>query len=114
MESAARFGQESDARTLLEAVGNGADLLAFLFSPRRSGQRRPAAMALAPTRVDLVSSTGGQRVELAAVSAVRLTLSPLVGRLSFGQRVGLSYPAPLADQGAAFVRLARRALADLP
>ncbi len=112
-EPAARFGQEAAARTLLERVGDGGDLLGFLFSPRRPGQHRPAAIALAPAAVTLMGHHGGQRVDLATVTAIRLTLSPLVGRLSFGPRVALSYPAPLADLGAAFVRLARRALANL-
>ncbi len=113
-EPAARFEQEADARRLLERVGNGADLLAFLFSPRRPGQRSAVAIALAPGRIELVGGAGGRRTDLATVPAVRLTLSPLVGRLSFGPRAAISYPAPLAHQGAAFVRLARRALANLP
>lgn len=112
-EPAGRFGQASDATRLLGAVRDEADPLAFLYSPRRAGQRRAAAIALTPTTIELVGVVGERRLELAAVAAVSLTLSPLVGRLSFGSRVALSYPAPLAEQGAGLVRLTRRALANL-
>lgn len=113
-ETAARFGQGAEARTLLEAARRGGDVLAFLFSPRRPGQRFPAGLALREDRLELASGTHRASLELAAAPAISLTLSPLVGRLSFGSSVTLAYPAPLMEHSAAFARLARKALANLP
>lgn len=112
-ETAARFGQESEARALFAAASQRGKVLAFLFSPRRPGHRAPAAIVLRPTTVEAAGGTDGG-VELGEVAAISFTLSPLVGRLSFGSRVALTYPAPLSDRGAALVRLARKVIANLP
>jgi hypothetical protein len=113
-ETASRFGQEPVARSLLQAARRDGDVLAFLFSPRRPGHRDPAAVVLRPTGVELTSDPRRGSVELDAVSAISLTLSPLVGRLDVGSTIAFAYPAPLLADGAAFARLARKALANLP
>ena len=112
--AAARFGQEADAARLLDAAGAHGEVLAFLFSPRRPGQRHPAAMAVHPTEVEVVADGRRRQTGLDSIGVVSLTLSPLVGRLSFGAGVELTYPAPLAERAAAVVRLARKLLADAP
>jgi hypothetical protein len=112
-ETAARFGQEPEARALLEAAARRGPVLAFLFSPRRSGKRAPSALVLRPTAVERVGGAEAQ-VDLREVPAISVTLSPLVGRLSFGSRIEISYPAPLVDRGGALMRLARRTMANLP
>jgi hypothetical protein len=111
-ETAARFGQEADARRLRETALGADEVLAFLFAPRRPGHRLAAALILRPGGVELASADRRTALELGEVLAISLTLSPLVGRLSFGARVGISYPAPLVDRGSAFVRLARKAIAN--
>lgn len=113
VDTAARFGQEAEAAALLAAASEQGEPLAFLFSPRRPGQRHPAAIALRAGEVLLAQRGNVRAVDLASVSSLRLTLSPLVGHLSAGSAVALAYPAPLMDRGAAFARLARRALANL-
>ena len=110
-EPAARFGQAAEAQALHEAAARPGGLLAFLFSPRRPGQRDPAALVLRETEV-VLARTEPERACLSEVIAISLTLSPLVGRLSVTPAIGLSYPAPLAEHGAAFTRLSRRALAN--
>ena len=113
-ENAARYGQAAEAGALLDAARGDGDVLAFLFSPGRSEQRRPAALVLRPTVVELRSADRQSVVRFDEVTAVALTLSPLVGRLAFGQPVALGYPAPLGAHAAALVRLARRVIANLP
>ncbi len=111
-ETAARYGQEAEACALLDVARDEGDLLAVLFSPRRQEQRSPAALVLRPNVVELRSAARRSAVAFDDVTAVLLTLSPLVGRLAFGDRIALTYPAPLAAHGAAFVRLARKAIAN--
>ena len=112
-EAAARFDQEPVARRGYETAAAEGIVSAFLFSPRRPGQPWPAALILRPTLVELDRRDRRRRVHLADVVTIGLTLSALVCRLSVGPEIGLTYPAPLADRGAAFVRLARRALANV-
>jgi hypothetical protein len=112
-EPAARFEQEEEARLRYEAAAARGDVSAFLFSPSRPGQRWSAALILRPTVVELHGRDRGRSLALGDVLAISLTLSPLAGRLSLGPGYGMSYPAPLADRAAAFVRVARRALANV-
>jgi len=112
-ESAARFGQETEAHKLLDRALAQGEVLAFLFSPNRPGQRFASALILRPDSLELASANGTSSLTLAEVPAVSLTLSPLVGRLAFGPGMGLSYPAPLINRGAELVRLARKAIANL-
>ncbi len=111
-DAAARFDQESVARRGYEAAAADGAVSAFLFSPSRPGQRSPAALILRPTAVELDVRDRRRAIGLADVVTINVTLSVLVGRLSVGPGVAITYPAPLADRGAAFVRLARRALAN--
>jgi hypothetical protein len=112
-ESAARFGQDAEARNLLDVAAKRGEVLAFLFSPRRPGQHAAAALVLRRTAIEFASADRTIILALDQVSAVQHTLSPLVGRLGFGATVGLTYPAPLVEGGASLVRLARKALANL-
>lgn len=111
LEPGARFGQAAEAQALHDAAAERGAVLAFLFSPRRPGQRDPAALVLREIEIELACGDT-QRTRLTDVIAISLTLSPLVGKLSVTREVALTYPAPLIDRGAAFTRLARRALAD--
>ncbi|MGH2465153.1 MAG: hypothetical protein ACRDGI_06805 [Candidatus Limnocylindrales bacterium] len=110
---ATRFDQEQVARREYEGAGANGEVLAFLFSPSRPGQRWPASLIPRPTHVELAAHGQRRAIALADVVSIKLTLSVLVGRLSVGPDIGVTYPAPLADRGTAFVRMARRALANL-
>ncbi len=113
-EAAGRFGQEAEARALFDAAADiGEGVLGFLFSPRRPGQRAPAAIALTSERVVLLGPAPAD-VSLRAAAEVTETLSPLVGRIGVARDVRLTYPAPLVDRGARFVRNVRRAMAAMP
>ena len=111
-DTAARYGQDAEAAALLDAARADGEVLAFLFSPRRPEQRSAAALVLHPDLVEFLSAERRSAVPLDEVTAIELTLSPLVGRLAFKDRIELTYPAPLAAHGAALVRLARRAIAN--
>jgi hypothetical protein len=111
-EPASRFGQADVARRLYEDAQREGEVLAFLFSPSRPGQERAAALVLRRDRLERREPEGRQAVPLSDLAALRLVLSPLVGEAG-GVPGGpvLRYPAPLAQEGAALVRLARRVLA---
>jgi hypothetical protein len=87
-------------------------VLSFLYSPRRPDQRDPAALVLRDAFVELLGPAP-RTVALADVTAISSTLSPLVGGLDFGAGVKIVYPGSIADGGAAFARLARRAMANV-
>lgn len=108
----APFGQVAEARALHDAAVGEGEVLAFQFSPRRKGQRSPEALVLRPRAVEVGGGRRSARLALGRIASISLTLSPLVGRLSFGPGVAITYPAPLAEHGAALTRLARRAIAD--
>jgi hypothetical protein len=108
------FGQVDEARNLLREAGQADQILAFVYSPRRPGQKVPAGLVLRATELQLVNPGGERRVPLEAISALAITLSPLVARikaLAGSHELSLTYPAPAAAEGAAFVRLSRRVLA---
>lgn len=69
-------------------------------------------------RDDEITCTSGdatQRVGIEEIAALQITLSALVGRLVVVGRssaVDLRFPAPLAGGAAAWLRSARRALAN--
>jgi len=107
-----RFDQRADADQLRARVDQP---LGFLFSPRREGQRRPAAVALTRDAAHLLGPRAHARLPLARVHAVRLVLSPLVGRLALvadEPPLELVFPATFARSAAALVRLARRLIAN--
>jgi hypothetical protein len=112
-EAAARYGQEAEAQSLFDAANSDGVVLGFLYSPSRPGQKQAAAIALLEGRVMAVGPRP-RVVDLSALASVEETLSPLVGRINLGQQVRLTYPSPLVDRGARFVRQTRRALAMAP
>jgi len=112
--SAARFGQQTEADSLLGRV-RGRDLMAFAYSPRRPGQPRSCGLALTAGTLELIAPTAAASVSLADVSGLRLTLSPLATRfatLGRGKGVEIAFPGPLAGEIASLARLARRAMAN--
>jgi hypothetical protein len=113
VQAAARFGQEAEALRLFESAAGRGDVVAFLFSPRRSGQRSPTALILRSTEIELDGGRVDVGMRFTDIGAIRVTLSPLIGRIAAGSDLEFTYPAPLADRAAAFVRLARRALANV-
>jgi hypothetical protein len=114
-EAAARFGQLDEARAMQEMARREAgDVLAFLFSPRREGQRRPLGLWLSAESIGLIGPRPG-RATIPALVEIGMTLSPLSARIrvvASGAAMDFPYPGPLAAQGAAFLRLARRLWAN--
>ena len=111
VEAAARFGQQAEAQALAQAAARRGEVLAMLFNPRRPGQRSPVALALYAGEVVLLGRESRLATPLAQVAAITLTMSALVGRVGFEPGVRTTYPAPLMDVAATFVRSARRLLA---
>jgi hypothetical protein len=112
-ETAERYGQAADADQLHRAAAAGGEILAFLYAPRREAQRAPAALVLRQSAAELVTATSHRVLSLRTVRSIRMTISPIVGLVGFSQEVAVSYPGPLAEPAAAFVRLARRVMAGL-
>lgn len=109
----ARFKQEREALALYDAAQRTGDVLGFMFSPRRPGQRSAAALVVRTAAVELIGRELRQAIPLDQVAALAVTLSPLSGRIATHPGIGLTFPAPMMDRGAAFVRLTRRALAGV-
>ena len=116
-ETAERFHQLEEARTLREAARHEAgEILAFVYSPRREGQRQSAGLWLSPREVGVVGPRP-ERLSLSELRSVGVVLSPLVARVTLrgsGRTIIFTYPAPLAVRGAALVRLLRRLWANGP
>ena len=111
---AARFGQSDLARSLF-ARADVDEPLAFIFSPRRDGQRHAMAVVLASDQVVIVGEDEARRIPLATACMLQSTISPLIGRFAIGladRSHAITYPAPLRPMGMPFMRLARRALAN--
>ena len=115
-ELAGRFGQADEAasvsRRLEERIG---PLDAFLYSPRRQGQRQPAALGLGRESLALIRGRIVDTVAIGSLGAIKLAMSPLVGRIALrtpGRELTLTYPAPLGAVAAHLVRLTRRAWAN--
>lgn len=111
VETATRYGQAVEAEQLHRAAQAGGEVLGFLYAPRRERQPEAASLILRRSQVELLTARARVVRQLDAVRSVRVTLSPLVGRIDFGDGLAISYPAPLATSAAALVRLARRLLA---
>lgn len=106
------FGQEIEADRLRGMVG---EPLGFVFSPRRDGQRTAAGMAVDRGAVHLLSGSAQRTSALAGVHAVRLVLSPLIGRVAVvggDAPLELVFPATFSRSAANFVRLVRRLAAN--
>jgi hypothetical protein len=107
------FGQAVEADAILADARATGPVRAFLYSPRRQGQKQGAALVLRDTTVEIIGPAGSRSHALGDTDAITVALSPLIGHVGFGRGFGLAYPAPLVAQGATFVRQARRALADI-
>ncbi len=116
-ETAERFRQLDEARALQEAARREAgELLAFVYSPRREGQRQPLGLWLSPDEVGVVGPRP-ERLSLSELRSVGMVLSPLIARVTLrgaSRTLTFTYPAPLAVHGAALVRLLRRLWANGP
>ena len=115
-DAAARFGQLDDARSMLATARREADVLGFLYSPRREGQLRPLGLWLSPVEVGLVGSKDARRrVGLASLTDVQMSLSPLSAAVtvrSAEASIQFPYPGPLGAHAAAFIKLLRRCWAN--
>jgi hypothetical protein len=116
-ETAERFRQLDEARALREAARREAgDLLAFVYSPRREGQRQPLGLWLSLREVGVVGPRP-ERLSLCELRSVGMVLSSLIARVTLrgaSRTLTFTYPAPLAIHGAALVRLLRRLWANGP
>ena len=114
-ESAVRFHQLDEARTLQEAARREAgELLAFVYSPRREGQARALGLWLSPSMVGVVGPKP-ERLAIGELRSVGVVLSPLIARVTLRgteRTLTFTYPAPLAAHGARLVRLLRRLWAN--
>jgi len=116
-ETAGRFRQLDEARALQEAARHEAgELLAFVYSPRREGQRHALGLWLSRREVGVVGPRP-ERLPLNELRSVSVVLSPLVARVTLrgtDRTLTFTYPASLAVHGAALVRLLRRLWANGP
>jgi hypothetical protein len=110
-EAPARFGQAAEAEVLHKIARRDGAVLGFLFSPRRPGQKRPAALVLRPSRFSVLGPHPSEDLDLDRVVSLSATLSPLVGRVGAPPGLEITVPAPLMERGAELLRLARRVLA---
>jgi hypothetical protein len=115
-ETAARFGRLEEGLEMLEAARREAgQVKAFLFSPRREGQRRSLGLWLAPDAIGLLGPKPA-RIPLASLTGVRMSLSPLSAAIairSAAGTIGFPYPGSLTVHGAAFVKLLRSMWANV-
>lgn len=77
--------------------------------------RRSSLLALDDAGIELRTGEQVERIGLDDVASLGITLSALVGRLVVtgrSSRIDLRFPAPLAGGAAAWLRSARRAVAN--
>ncbi len=109
------FGQADEARQAVEAERQGGKVVAAFFDPRRSGVRVASLLSLGDDAVTLRTGGAIERIGTEDVMALGITLSALVGRLRIIGRtsaIDLRFPAPLATGAAAWLRAARRVVAN--
>lgn len=109
------FGQADEALAALAAARRDGPVIAALYDPRRPGTRRASLLVLHETGAALRSAGGSVAVARESTAALGLTLSPLLGRLTVvgrGATIDLRFPAPLAGSAAAWLRAARRVVAN--
>ncbi len=109
------FGQAEDARLAVEAARAMRPIAAAFFDPRRTRVRRSSLLALDDAGIELRTGEQVERIGLDDVASLGITLSALVGRLVVtgrSSRIDLRFPAPLAGGAAAWLRSARRAVAN--
>lgn len=114
-ETAERFGQKAEALALQTAARDRAgELLAFIYSPRREGQRHALGLWLSPGSVGVLGPRP-ETIPLCELAEVAISLSPLTARIALraaNRSIAFPYPGPLAAYGATFVRELRRAWAN--
>jgi hypothetical protein len=118
IEPADRYHQATEATERianLRRLAEPTPVLAAFYAPRRERVKQSVAVAL--TAEEVLVDTGGPplRLPLVTLQSISLALSPLLGRVRLqttGGSARFSYPSPLSEQAAAFIRLSRRAWAN--
>lgn len=109
------FGQAAEALRAVAEATDGRAVRAAFYDPRRPGVRHPSTLTLDEAAITLASAGRRASLPIAEVTALGITLSPLVGRITAvgpSSTIALRFPAPLAAGAAAWLRSARRALAN--
>lgn len=110
-----RQADEAAARVKrLEATAEHMTLAAF-YAPRREGVRRATAFVLTENAVYVDDERSCRPIALGSMRELAIDLSPLRGRIAVGDDsapASASFPWPLGEQAASFVRHARRAWAN--
>lgn len=109
------FGQVSEARDAVDLARRAGPVRGAFFDPRRPGARRTSLLVLRDNEISRTTGDVTGRLPLDEVAALGITLSALTGRLVVVGRsstIDLRFPAPLAAGAAAWLRSARRALAN--
>jgi hypothetical protein len=117
VDPAGLFGQaEAAAAAHAKAEREAGPLLAFLFSPRREGQRHEASLGVAAGAL-VAQQRRLECLPLEHMASLRVELSPLFCGLRIAAEGGGTYirfPGPLQADLAALVRVARRRWASHP
>jgi len=109
------FGQAADAEAAVDAAREAGPVTAAFYDPRRPGVRRGRLLTLDPEEITLAPDGGTESIDLVAVASLGITLSTLTGRLTVVGRsstIDVRFAAPLAAGATAWLRSARRAVAN--
>lgn len=117
LERLAPFKQMDEARDRLEHVVGTLDdpAISSFYAPRREGVPRAVVALLTSKAVVMDDVRTRREVALRDLRSVSIGLSPLGGRLEIQggtTSAELTYPGPLRDAAAAFVRQVRKAWAN--
>ena len=112
------FHQAEEAERRVAALRSTADglLLAAFYAPRHERVPRAVALGLMEATLLVEGERGRGEIPVRELMAIELALSPLLGRIRLhtrGRRTDVSYPSPLNDAAAAFVRQLRRVWANV-
>jgi len=117
-ELAERYGQGTEASERIANLRRLAEpepVLAAFYAPRRERVKQSVAVAVTANEVLVDAGGAPKRLPLVRVQSISVALSPLLGRIvlrTAGGSARFSYPSPLSEQAAAFVRLLRRGWAN--
>jgi hypothetical protein len=117
-EPADRYQQGTEATERianLQRLAEPGPVLAAFYAPRRERVKQSVAVALTASEVLVDGGGPPKRLPLVTVQSISLAMSPLLGRVvlrTAGGSARFSYPSPLSEQAAAFIRLLRRAWAN--
>ncbi len=111
------YGQseEAEQRVRRVAAGTGESMLAAFYAPRRERVPTATVLLLTTSAVHVDDEVAPRAVGLAQLTDLRVTLSPLVGRIDLAagpSSASVSFPWPLGDEATAFIRALRRAWAN--